>query len=512
MARLRLIIGLCLSVAIVYLLFEQQELNARQKKLTEDLDALFKKKSYLEREKERRDESCKGIHLRRGELEIGLKELQQSLSQEMNELSKCEKEKEEQKVIEERFVKEEERRVIEEEERKRKAEELNKKITEEEEERKRIAREEEERRKREEEERRRKLAEEEEERKRKIAEEAERRRIALEEEEKKRNEERMRVGTQSTDEVVEGVSMEQFRATKFGYQWLLSLSDEDLNDSSNEGLKKASMTPLSILPTKSSRDANQEYFPTSMKCYELFHGVKKKLFGELFGPMSTGSVCVLENMCVMENGLVIVGEDNSHYIPEKQLYYQNRNTPPPPSTIYSEKEIPYHFAERQRFDFPATLNGAGFKLTGKLVSSTKEFFTSTNIDWIDEFSWVISNSYSRHTAHWFETISQLFLAKHYLPESIIPEAKRVYFTNHGSGMFDWQLGTLFTSLKQSSKPEIFHSFPRPTCFKKVAIPGYQFYMFPNTYSGIAYKHHTYQYLNLPIPTTIPKVITVFYFS
>lgn len=271
------------------------------------------------------------------------------------------------------------------------------------------------------------------------------------------------------------ITVRRFDEAKFGMRWIKSLSDEERDHAILGVLRRSSRSPT-IFPSTTG---------TSWKCYALSEEAVTHAFSP-FAQLATGSACVFENLCFFDHNYQVIADSSSH----------------PQHTLH----------DRQRFTWPQSLNGAEPTTTVKMVPDVGSFFANPNIEWVEDFSWMITNSYSRHTAHWLETISQIFIARNYLSD-VFPPAKKVYLANHGE-MFDWQKGTLLAALKQGGETTIHHSdalsrsSSNPICFRKAALPGYQFYFFTSRDVGIAYKHHVYETLGLSIPKTIPKVITV----
>jgi len=286
----------------------------------------------------------------------------------------------------------------------------------------------------------------------------------------------------------DSVTLRRFNQAKFAYNWLKSLVEEERDHAVRAILKHSRDLP-SIFDSVTGEG-------TSFRCYQF----SREDIVKVFGGVSSGSVCIFENVCVTGNSFMAIGNQKTHG--------------------------KYGFTNGQRFDWPQTLNGAGPRLVFVEKEDPAGFLNHPNRKWEESFSWLITNSYARHTAHWFETISQIFVARKYLGEELLPEAKKVFFTTHGSDLFDWQKGTLSSSLNQKDEPELFfqqfggynndnplcfkrgYNNDNPLCFKRAAIPGYLFYMFAHRDVGVAFKHTTYERFGMGIPSSLPKVVTL----
>jgi len=202
----------------------------------------------------------------------------------------------------------------------------------------------------------------------------------------------------------ETIPIELYKATKFAYQWMLSFWDEGKDGSLREMIWKIAHSPIEF-PSKEG---------TSWKCYELFQGVKINIFDGK-PKMSTGSVCIFENLCVFDRRYNIIYD--------------------PTSDVNSLRN-------GKVYDWPQTVNAVGPKVVAHSVTNLHEFFNNTNIKWKKGFSWIINSSYERHTAHFFENVSQMWITKYAL-KNLIPDTHDVYFGSHSSNLFDWQDGYNF---------------------------------------------------------------------
>ena len=202
----------------------------------------------------------------------------------------------------------------------------------------------------------------------------------------------------------ETIPIELYKATKSAYQWMLSFWDEGKDGTFREMIWKIGHSPIEF-PSKDG---------TSWKCYELFQGVKINIFDGK-PKMSTGSVCIFENLCVFDGRYNIIYD--------------------PISDVNSLKD-------GKVYDWPQTVNAVGPKVVAHSVRNLNEFFNNTNIKWKKGFSWIINSSYERHTAHFFENVSQMWITKYAL-KNLIPDTHDVYFGSHSSNLFDWQDGSIF---------------------------------------------------------------------
>jgi len=276
-------------------------------------------------------------------------------------------------------------------------------------------------------------------------------------------------------EKLKTTSLKKFNQAKFAHHWLLTFYKERNDGGLAFALATAQQTARVFKPDNGKG--------TSWTCYELSQNEKVSAFNEI---IAAGSVCVFKNFCLQgTNFLWIIGDNDSH---------KSLNLP-----------------AEQPLNWPQTCNGNPPFVSLHPVPDIDKFFEDNRVHWEENFSWIIRNSYPSHTAHWFENVANVFNAKYYLGNDIIPEAEKVYLLTHDEDLFDWQEQTLLTSLNQSRKPKIIMpkqiSGSQTKCFKEVAIPGYQLYFFPTREAGVAYKHSVYRQLGLEIGP-VPKKVTI----
>jgi len=288
--------------------------------------------------------------------------------------------------------------------------------------------------------------------------------------------------SQATKENLEpSVPLSKYESTKWGLKWLKIFQGETFEPLQAKFLDNAKKIPKVFKATTGNPSAS------SWSCYEFLG----KEYGPDFDHISSGSLCIFKNICVTKSNF----------------------------WVYGEIENDYTFQHEQTFDWPMTLSATGHRVRYRKFENADDlnaFFG--RVTWVEDFSYLVANSWESHITHWAEAVGTIYTARRYLPIEILPNPKKVYLTNHPTPINDWQLNFLKVALEWKSPDiplEIYQNEALeglnedfPLCFKEAAIPGYQYYIFPSTATGRDFKNQAYKYLSLPIPEEVPKVVTI----
>jgi len=272
------------------------------------------------------------------------------------------------------------------------------------------------------------------------------------------------------------VTLRKFEETKFGLKWLNVFMAEERDPLLAKFLSNAEKNPRRYVPTKGSPMAS------SWNCYEL----EGRDFVDVFDHLSAGSVCVFENLCA-----------------DGQNFY-----------LYGDQDTDLPFMDGQILEWPQTMNDQRPHTHYRRLSDLEGFFRGRSFE--EEPAHLLTvSSPEPHITHWIETMGTLFMGRKYISEDLLPPSRKAYLSNAKGPIWDWQLKTMSIAMRRDTVPEVIYNDvlsrynrDNPFCFKKVVVPGYQFYVFSSAEAGIAYKHEAYKFLSLPIPDSIPKVITI----